>query len=531
MPDPDHDAPRTRPARPPLGPSRQYLTTLAVVVAMVVAGLALPLLLGERVEEGDVAAVAPNPRFEAGDGQDPDDPTAGAGFGTTTTTAPDGAPGAPGPGGAVGAPSTGGPGAAPGPGGAPAPGGAGPAPATGGGRTASDQGVTPDAVRVGIAVTELQGIGELGLADVPTPAEQEQTYRWYIDAVNAAGGVNGRLLDPVFVTVGNPDSQRAGCRALTEDAQVFAALHVLGIYGDPILCFTEEHGVPYLSWDGVVADHLARSDGLLFTTQPSTRKTSLNMVQRVADLGLTEGEVLGVLHYDGYLAADMAALIDHARSLGNRVVTSELSVSDASRIPGQLAVAVQRFQSEGVDRIFLMTNALYGAQFAAQAERQLYRPAYALSDFDYVTAGDTFLESMPDGFFRDAVVVTSTRWGESRVGIAETPVDAQCRAIYEAGAGESIDRDTTKGFQATSVCGLVQTLVLGLQRAGTNPTRRSFSDGLRSLGSFPNPGFGPSSFGPDKSTGPDVVRVARASLDCRCWVPEEGFVPNPFGGS
>jgi hypothetical protein len=208
-------------------------------------------------------------------------------------------------------------------------------------------------------------------------------------------------------------------------------------------------------------------------------------------------------------------------------VDAEISVSNLSAVPGQLNVAVNRFQSEGVDEVFLMTNTLYGQQFVAQAERQQFFPDYAVSDFDYTTAGNGFLEDMPESFFRRGRIVTATRVGEDKLG-REDPAMKRCAAVAEAALKRDLSPAAEDYYDYLAPCGLLDVLQAGLRGA---PTRAALSASLQRLGRFDNPGFGPSSLGPGKFGAPDVVRVARADLGCRCWVPTEEFDPTGFRGS
>lgn len=398
-------------------------------------------------------------------------------------------------------------------------------------RRASDQGITPDTIRIGALVTDLGGTSALGFEPSGySPAEQRGYFDAHVTDINKRGGIGGRKLEVVYETVDilDPESMRAACRALADDRKVFAVVHVLGVYGDPILCFTQQKKLPYVAWDGAVFDYYARSEGYLVTTQPSTRRTSLDMARRLHQLGELKGKKVGILRYAEYLDADMNALIEYTRTLGVEVVDAVISVSNVGAVPSQLSVAVNRFQSEGVNQVFLMTNTLYAQQFVSQAERQQYLPAYAVSDFDYASAGNGFLSDMPDSFFRRGLLVTATRLGDASL---EEPGARACIAAASAHAGRPITPDDERYFDYLPTCGLLRVVEQGLNLAGTNPTRASLVAAIPRIGRFENVGFGASSFGPSKLGAPDTVRVVRASLDCRCWRLADDFQPTGFKGT
>ncbi|HUC05548.1 MAG TPA: hypothetical protein VL961_09110, partial [Acidimicrobiales bacterium] len=116
-------------------------------------------------------------------------------------------------------------------GGAPVAHGAGPAASTGAvaapsaapsDLTASDVGVTPTTIKVGIPVPELSNLGQLGA----TEGDPQLQWEAYIDNLNAHGGILGRQVVPVFTQIDltNADSMEQACIYLTEQADVFAVL-------------------------------------------------------------------------------------------------------------------------------------------------------------------------------------------------------------------------------------------------------------------------------------------------------------------
>jgi hypothetical protein len=94
------------------------------------------------------------------------------------------------------------------------------------------------------------------------------------------------------------------------------------------------------------------------------------------------------------------------------------------------------------------------------------------------------------------------------------PLEQHCLDVNAQQGGPS--KPPQSAEEIIAACGLVALFERGVQRAGLNPTRRSFADALAALGSFPNPGFAASAFRPGKLDAPDEVRVIRAELACKC---------------
>jgi hypothetical protein len=530
-----------------LGPlerqGRTYLVVLGTVVALLAAGLGVPLLLGHTPARTEVLTdVVPFSGPSAG-------PSAGPGAVVPGVTPSAGAR-APGPGGASG-PLPAGSSASTGPGGGTGPVGSGSGTTSGGlpaarggtARRASDVGITATTVKLGIFLIDLGDVGRLGFNGLAgyDPDQQKAYWKAFLDDANKHGGAGGRSIVPDYYTVtatGEAASATAGCKQFTETDKVFAVANILGVYGAPILCVTKDHRTPYLSVDGAVSSFYRESEGRLFTVQPSTARTQLNAAARLIALGRLPGKKIGVLHEDGYLSEDNKTLLTYLKGKGYDVTEGVHSSSGEQNVPPQLAAAATAMCAAGDTTIFLNTNALDGGNFVRDIDTHPgCTPTYVTSDFDFEQAGDSFLSNMPASYFRQALAVTSSRVGEGRVGFAEPAYDAGCRRVYEKSANTTLNRNSATDyfyFQALSTCQLVRNLVSGLDRAGVNPTRSTFSQGLFSLGTFPNAGFSDSSFRAGKGDAPDQVRLTQAFADCgdgsrkACWKPREAFVPAPF---
>lgn len=394
-------------------------------------------------------------------------------------------------------------------------------------RTASDQGITASTLTVGGFLIDFGSASDAG-ATVPGYDVADQ--KRYVDAlvadINDRGGVGGRRLIVKFRKVDITDQQtmRDACTSFGQSDRVFAVLQVLGVYGDPILKCAVDQKLPFLSNDGAVSSYYAAAKGYLVTTQPSTLRTVLNMEQELNRLGEFKGKTVGVLYEDGYLEPDSKAVVSALKRHGHPAVEGVVSSSDVATGLRQLPVVAQDFCSKGVDYVLLLVNELYTDQFHSNVERFANcRPAYAVSDFDFAMNGDSFLDGQNDSFFNRVLSVTAGRVGEGRVGKPEPAADAACRTAYEKKSGLKADRNVaaeSRYFNAIAACGVLNILKRGFEAAGTNPTRASFVASFARIGSFPNPGYGASAFSSKRYDAPEVVRISRAFLDCKCWKPQ-----------
>lgn len=392
---------------------------------------------------------------------------------------------------------------------------------------ASEVGVTPTTVTIGVILPSLGSIAAFGI-DVSQLDPKIQRSYWdaAVGRLNAAGGVVGRRLEVTYATgdILSADSMRAACRTLTEDHKVFAVANVLGVTGDPILCVTKDHATPYVGVDGADPSYYQASGGRLVTLEPSVTRSLALFFDRMG--GEIAGRTVGVVHPGNAPGLDgsslRAALMAHG---AKAVIDGPLGDQDPLIVSGQVAGAERRMQQAGADVVVLLTNAVYGTVFATQADQSRFVPTYLMSDLEYATAGDSFLANMPQSFFKRALAVTTTEVGRGRSDLPESSLDAGCRHDYEHFANKQVARDSADGAAAVASCAVVQLVTMGLTGAGPNPTRAGFTAALQNAGSFALPGFGRGLLGPDRLDAADEVALVAGHGACECYYAVDGMSP------
>ena len=100
----------------------------------------------------------------------------------------------------------------------------------GGGNTT---GVTDTSIKIGLAVSDLDGLRASGLALAPALTTQNLSKRItsYFDEWNAAGGINGRKVEPVVMTWDpvKPATAQKVCDDATINNQIFAFINSHGM--------------------------------------------------------------------------------------------------------------------------------------------------------------------------------------------------------------------------------------------------------------------------------------------------------------
>ena len=262
----------------------------------------------------------------------------------------------------------------------------------------------------------------------------------------------------------------------------------------------------------------AASEGYLFTVQPSTLRTHLNSVARLLETGELgdpakgTGKKIGILSR-GRLPAGRqrhaaAGCLSQGRSHRH---PRHAQLDQHAERPGAARGRGQRHVPAGVKVVFLNTNALFGAQFVNDIEsRPGCRPAYVMSDFDFQMSGDSFLQQMPDGFYRRAIAVTVQpgRRGPRRSARAglRRGLPRDVREAHRRAAGPQRDRRPSPTSRRCGTAPWSTCSPGGSPPPGRTPPGPHFAAALGRIGAVDNAGFGPSCFAAGRTDAPTHVR-------------------------
>ena len=403
------------------------------------------------------------------------------------------------------------------------------APATGAGPTpsppASDRGITPSTIRLGVVTLRSPIAERLGFAlDIPTHEQQQQYWQGVIEHLNRHGGINGRTVEPVFqgLETGDRDLARTICLHFTEDVKVFA---VAGLIVDTIDydCYIAERSTPLITRG--LAEDRQFSNGLLVTLRPRTGRVMGNLAAEVARLRLVQGVDVGILgsnRYDprGTAAKLLEGLVDRAGANSSHV---EMISADRGTSAGQIPVVVNKWRTTGIDTVLLVSDPLDSMNFVNEAESQGWTPKYATSDFGNGADQDTGVAGQGRSY-EQAPGITSSRHGEMAGRVPLSAPGRECERRYTDGSGQPAP--TTQGTRnfLWEICDFLDFFAAGARAAGPDLTRAAWSREMQRLGPMPSASSGGGSFAPGKLDFADVVREVRFGYDCRCW-----RAATPFG--
>ena len=242
--------------------------------------------------------------------------------------------------------------------------------------TASFRGVTETEIRIGMTSldAEMFGFDQGDLAS-----------KWQVavDAVNAKGGINGRMLVAyidVLNVIGTVEAD-ATCVKFVEDKMVFA--FVGWLREDNELCYTERNNTIAVNGNDVTPEAINRSNGLLFATEATKLGIQRNLIAAAAADGLIDGKRV---HFSILASEDSLTdpLIETLEAHGATItsVSRVTAVDDVQAAEANHDVIVQRIADEDPDLVYslepsLMSGAMIRAgidipQITSESSEDLY---------------------------------------------------------------------------------------------------------------------------------------------------------------
>jgi len=434
-------------------------------------------------------------------------------------------------------------------------------------RTASDVGITEDTIKIGVIVSDLQGLLDIGypLPAALTTDHLSERFTKYFDEWNAAGGINGRMVEGVQITWDPlaPATMEDACIKATLDEQVFMAINGEGFNQTFLPCFTEDNDTTFFYGEVAPQIMIDAAPNRLFSLNPPSEVAGqagaeLIVAQGIIPAGANVG-ILGSNNPAIQQAASSAA--DVLEGAGYSTVTIEVNTlsGDNAAANAEGGAAVSQFTAEGVDHVFVILPFIYAAGF--WGEVGALNPSWERTILDSASSNCTpFGASRTNPAAGGALCVTSyDSYALPGGGVAEDDAfEAQCRQewidhfpVFEGKsdrgvASGEVAKETSEGELLYSdynpgACTMQWIIKEALTNAGINPTRDSFADAMREIsGPMAFRSNGQGTFGPNKNyfatqmqavqfkvTATDTARGADGSFDgcpapTNCWTSVTG---------
>lgn len=422
-------------------------------------------------------------------------------------------------------------------------------------------GVTDTTIKIGVAVSDLDGLRAAGMALAPalTTTNLSKRVTSFFDDWNSAGGINGRQVEAVVMTWDpvKPATAQKVCDDATINTPVFAFMNTNGMGAKYIECIATA-GVP--TFFGDVAPQSAHDTGWLTSISPSAELNASAGVNAAIKAGqIPKGAAVGVLSGNGpeHVAA-VAAAKTALEANGNKITVAQINTLQGD--PGiqntESAAAVNTFKAAGI------TNAVIALQFTASGG--FWDNAGGNNwQFTFLDVASSMCTAYGAKSLKPSAVggVCYTVFGDSTTSDGkirtETDFEKECRAHFDKisandfggaksyiGVPSGETRTLPDGTKVSSdsppnECTLSNVVKLGLEKAGKNLTREGFMKAVRGLGDLPvalgSDGKGSQATGKtyiatlthgDKLTAAPTGTAKNANgtynncpVDIQCWVP------------
>jgi len=391
----------------------------------------------------------------------------------------------------------------------------------------STRGVTANSITVVFPVSNLTSLASnFGFAGDTEFGAQKAAIHTYVNAINDAGGINGRMINPMIVNFDptNEASMRALCKQWTEGSPpVFAVLDGLGSWtGDNELCITQEGQTPFIGQWTTVTNWTQEGAPYLWWTGPDQAQILATVVQWGKSTGLLDNSGnVGIVAGDR--TSDQVALnqylLPDLRDAGItnvHVETLPSNPADTSATDAAAPLVVQRFKSAGVKSVIPLIpfNAFF--PFLSQENGQNYFPKLLLSDYESSIVSTLGLIPIPyeKGLDHQEGVTVET------LGGTDAPSSVVAAGGYNGAVQSCYDTWKAHNKPTSSVspyieeqgpiagwCQVIRLFAAAALGAGPDLNRRTFVQSMSRIQNFPGTYTPTLSFGPNKYAGPTEYQV------------------------
>ena len=344
---------------------------------------------------------------------------------------------------------------------------------------ASAQGVTADAITLGQSASLTGPMSELG-------AEMKAGAEAYFNAVNEAGGVNGRKINLLSLDdAGAPERTKANTLKLINDEKVFALFGYTGAYSiNPILPLVEKNKIPLFapaSGDLATREPVSR---YVFNIRASYVEETEKIVEQLTRRGLTK--IALFYQNDAYGRAGLAGL---ERALRQRK-SNILIFGSTDRNSTNVASSAQTIAKSGAQAVIISAGANTASAFIKEMKKLGSGAQFCL--LSSVGAKTLAAQLGDDGRGVEVSQVVPLPYSDSE------PLGREY--LKRIGGSAKASFASLEGYIAANI------FVEALKKSGKAPTRETFVDALDKLGTIDLRGYRVK-FSADNHNGSSLVEL------------------------
>lgn len=396
-------------------------------------------------------------------------------------------------------------------------------------RTASDQGVTPDTIKVGFLLVSFANLDAAGFA-FGQRQDREAAIKAYVDDVNKRGGIHGRKVVYTIVKSDpfNAAANRQACVKLTADEKVFAVLNGGGAVGSNVACYADAKVPNIFATSQTVSEALYRKgNGYLVAMGASGTRSLLNWALFALDTGAIgpgKGK-LGILSDECPPDPEMMEqdFKPFLRSKGVDVVEARVSC-DIGLAQQQVPGAVLQMRQAGVSQMFFAVLFPSAQSFIQQAEAQGFKPKYHVSDF-WALNTDFSAKNFPAAAFDRTRSISFSHSGEEPARVPYSDPVKRCGKILTDAGLPGITNQMGTDAEIIVLCDSFTLWAEAAQRAPVNLTRADWVRSLSTLGPYATAYAERAVYAPGKFNGGDSYALLEWRKECSCWVQIRNHEP------
>ncbi|WP_194903893.1 hypothetical protein [Catenulispora rubra] len=350
-------------------------------------------------------------------------------------------------------------------------------------------GVTADSIKIGVVYPDFSTVKQYVNID---QGDFQASYNAMIAKINAAGGVNGRKIVPVYgkLDLVSPANTTQTCVQLTDDDKVFA---VIGTFTNPDqpLCYAQTHKTAVIGGDETAAS-LALAQAPWFSTSQGG-DAAVAAVDTLSAAGKLTGKKVAVIAIQADQASMEGSAIPELKAKGiTPVATAVITAqpSDATAMGTQMGIAAQKFQSAGADTVLIVGGA--GGGYTAFEEHISYRPQLM-----YTSAADAESYVTSNGK-HDFTTIANALATDPATSFSD-PANLDCMNTIQAAvpglAGKLTDPQlaapgaATPATSATAACLYLSLFKAIADKAGKDLNYESFQQAGAALGKIHLPDY------------------------------------------
>jgi hypothetical protein len=346
-------------------------------------------------------------------------------------------------------------------------------------------GVTADTIRVGVTYVDTEAVRDIIDLD---HGDYEAAYRALFEDLNAAGGIHGRRIEPVFAAI-SPISATDGEVACARFAREEGVFLVMGfVQADALPCYLETYDTAVIG--GAMTAELREAADPPWFTADASADLGAEVIRAYAEQGALEGR-LGVVALsidEAQLGREVVPLLDE---LGIEPVASGLiddrvegEATASSLIEGSSVDEIaERFDDAGVEKVLVIGPA--GGAWTYGLARTDYRP-----ELLYTTLGG--INAYVEDDASDVSLLEGARAGGLYEGeeVLNQPAMQECLGTQEAAGVEVIPDDSPLPITSAAIaCRNVALFRAIAEAAGPEMTYGDFRQAGEGLGEVTIPGY------------------------------------------